>query len=298
MRVLLPILALTLASCASSTTPAQNAAAPAQSSAPAAPAEGTFRSADGVPIHYVSTGTQRTAVVFVHCWGCDIHEWDTTLKHLAPRFHVVALDLAGHGASGKDRKAWTVHAFAEDVRAVVEGLGLEHVVLVGHSMGGPVVVEAALAMPARVVGLVPVDTLLDVNRAMTAEQREKFFAPMHTDFKAQTDKLVRGLFPKGADPAIVDRVVAMETAGDPAILVPAIENVFAYPEAERAAQLEVPVHGVNADLFPTNVEGNRKVMPAYDATIVHGVGHWLMLEKPDEFAAAMDQALAAMPRFY
>jgi pimeloyl-ACP methyl ester carboxylesterase len=250
---------------------------------------------DGVPIHYVSLGAQRTAVVLVHCWGCDSGEWQATMSHLAPRVRVVAIDLAGHGASGHDRKAWTVRAFAEDVRSVVEGLGLEHVVLVGHSMGGPVVVEVALAMPGRVVGVIPVDTLLDVSQQMTAEQRQKFFGPMHTDFKAQTEKLVRGLFPKQADPALVDRVVAQEIAGDPAILVPAIEDAFAYPEAERVALLKVPVHAVNADLFPTNVEGNRKVLPGYEATIVHGVGHWLMLEKPAEFAAAIDEALAKMP---
>jgi pimeloyl-ACP methyl ester carboxylesterase len=300
------VLTLTLAACASPSPPPSNSAPSAPSAAalpgvdhatPRAdvPSEGTFPSADGVPIHYVSIGAQKSAVVFVHCWGCDWHEWDATMKHVAPRFRVVALDLAGHGASGHGRKEWTVRAFSEDVRAVVEGLGLDHVVLVGHSMGGPVIVDAALAMPARVVGLVPVDTLLDVNRSMTAEQRQKFFAPMHADFKAQTEKLVRSLFPKGADPAVVDRVVAMEIAGDPAILVPAIEDAFAYPEAERTAKLKVPVHGVNADLFPTNIAGNRTVMPGYDATIVHGVGHWLMLEKPADFATAIDQALATMP---
>jgi pimeloyl-ACP methyl ester carboxylesterase len=249
-----------------------------------------------VPIHYVTMGApSKKAVVFVHCWGCNAGEWDTTMRHLAPRVRVVGLDLGGHGKSGKGRSEWTVHAFAEDVQAVVEGLGLDRVILVGHSMGGPVVVEAALAMPARVAGVVPVDTLLDVNDRMTPEQLQKFFAPMHADFKAQTEKLVRQLFPKTADPAVVDRVLAMELAGDPAILVPALEDAFAYPEADRTALLKVPVHAVNADLFPTNVDGNRKEMPGYQATIVHGVGHWLMLEKPDAFATAMDEALSTIP---
>jgi pimeloyl-ACP methyl ester carboxylesterase len=293
MRALLVVASLSLSACGASS------AAPPSSpgSAPLAPsrAEGTVRSADGVPIHYVSVGIGDAAVVLGHCWGCDLREWEGTMQHLAPRVRVVAIDLAGHGGSGHDRKEWTVAAFAGDVRAVVEGLGLTRVVLVGHSMGGPIVVEAALAIPDRVVGVVPVDTLLDVSRSMTAEQRAAFFGPLHTDFKAQTAKLVHGLFPKNADPAIVDRVITQEIAGDPTILVPAIENVFAYPEGEKLAQLGVPVHGVNADLFPTNVEGNRKFLPGYDATIVHGVGHWLMLEKPAEFAAALDQALAAMP---
>ena len=49
---------------------------------------------------------------------------------------MVAVDLGGHGESGMGREHWTMEAFGDDVAAVVRGLGLERVILVGHSMGG------------------------------------------------------------------------------------------------------------------------------------------------------------------
>jgi pimeloyl-ACP methyl ester carboxylesterase len=224
-----------------------------------------------------------------------LHEWDGTVSHLDGRTRVVALDLAGHGRSGSDRQAWTVRAFADDVRAVVGALGLKRVVLVGHSMAGAIVVEAALAMPDQVVGLVPVDTLKDVTENMTSEQRAQFFAPMHADFKAGTEKLVRRLFPRDADPSLVARVVAQETANDPTIMLPAIENNFEWPEAERVAMVKIPIVSVQGDLFPTRVEANRRIAPQFQAVVVAGTGHWPMLEKPEAFYSALDQALAQMP---
>lgn len=65
------------------------------------------------------------------------------MEEFADTRQAVAVDLAGHGDSGADREAWTIPAFAEDVAAVVRHLGLEDVVLIGHSLGGPVVVAAA-----------------------------------------------------------------------------------------------------------------------------------------------------------
>jgi hypothetical protein len=99
--------------------------------------EGTAASSDGVPIRYWATGGGEPALVFVHAWTCDHHVWDAQVAHFAGQHRTVTPDLAGHGASGRGRRDWTVEAFGEDVRAVVEALDLRRVVLVGHSMGGP-----------------------------------------------------------------------------------------------------------------------------------------------------------------
>src|SRR5512134_3037148 len=114
--------------------------------APARAAGGPATSADGVPIHFTTEGKGEPALVFVHGWTGDTRFWDAQMKHFAPWRQVVAVDLAGHGASGKDRREWSVPAFGQDVRAVVEKLGLGRVVLLGHSMGGSVIVEAARLM--------------------------------------------------------------------------------------------------------------------------------------------------------
>jgi len=79
----------------------------------------------------------------------------------AADYKVVTLDQAGHGESGKDRKAWTVESLAGDVESVVKDLGLKRVILVGHSMGGPVALLAAKRMPGTVVAVIGIDTLQD-----------------------------------------------------------------------------------------------------------------------------------------
>src|SRR5262245_7744994 len=107
-------------------------------------------SVDGVPIHYDVQGDGLPALVFIHGWSCDRSYWRKQMKYFAPRYTVVAIDLGGHGDSGLNRETWTTPAFGEDVVAVVETLGLTQVVLIGHSMGGAVSVEAAQRIPARV----------------------------------------------------------------------------------------------------------------------------------------------------
>src|SRR5687767_1979210 len=115
---------------------------------------GTVKAPDGVDIRYEVAGSGEPALVFVHGWSCDRTYWRPQIEHFSKSRRVVTLDLGGHGASSLGRKDWTMEAFAGDVRAVVEGLGLKRVVLVGHSMGGPVSLEAARMMPDRVAAVV------------------------------------------------------------------------------------------------------------------------------------------------
>ena len=118
-------------------------------------------SADGVSIHYQVQGKGKPALIFIHGWCCDRSYWDEQLSHFTQQYKVVAIDLAGHGDSGLERKAWTMEAYGEDVVAVVNKLKLQEVILVGHSMGGYVILEAARRLPERIIGLVGVDTLND-----------------------------------------------------------------------------------------------------------------------------------------
>jgi pimeloyl-ACP methyl ester carboxylesterase len=292
MRFVFALVATLLAGCASNSAPSPSTpgSGPGPDTAPghvATPVEATVASADGVPIHYVSVGDGETGVVLVHCWGCNLHFWDGAMGALAPRRRVVAMDLAGHGSSGRGRKEWSVHAFAEDVRAVVEAAKLKRVVLVGHSMGGPIIVETAQLLPGRVIGLVPIDTMRDMTQTMAPDKLQAFFAPMHADFKAMTEKVVRKLFPPDADPALVQRVLADELGQDPTIAVPMLEASFGYDAGQALSKIDVPVRSINSDLGPTNVEGNRRFAHDFDVIVMKGVGHWPMLERPAEFQATL-----------
>jgi pimeloyl-ACP methyl ester carboxylesterase len=263
-------------------------AAPAAAAPPA-----TTPSADGVPIAYTVQGKGAPALVFVHCWSCDGSFWDAQVKHAAAKHQVVTIDLGGHGRSGTGRAEWTIPAFAGDVMAVVKKLGLQKVVLIGHSMGGPVIVEAARQMPERVVGLVPVDTLLDVDQMLDQAQVDAFLAALKADYKGAVGRFMEGyMFVPSTPPAVKEMVTARAMAFDPAIGVGAIRNTWAYDPRPALGQLKVPVVAVNADKFPTNLEALRKAAPGSDAIIVKDTGHYLMRERPSEFNRALDDALA------
>lgn len=248
------------------------------------PVVGTVPSADGVPIKYEARGQGSPAVVLVHCWTCDRRLWDHVVPTLARDHRVVTLDLAGHGESGRARKVWTIEAFGEDVKAVVEALRLERVVLVGHSMGGPVILEAARRLPGRVVGLVPVDILQNVEAKTPPDEVAAFLAPFRADYKASAEGFIRKyLFVPGSPPELIDRIVSRAKEAPPAIAVACLQAVDSYDAAPAFEAMAVPIRAINADLFPTNREANRRHAPQFDLVLMKGVGHYPMLEDPDRF---------------
>src|SRR5207245_11106935 len=93
-----------------------NGAAPGD----AKPVKGTAKAADGLTIAYDVRGKGDTALVFVHGWCMDRESWKHQLDKFAADYRVVAVDLGGHGESGKDRKEWSVTGLAGDVEAVVK----------------------------------------------------------------------------------------------------------------------------------------------------------------------------------
>lgn len=269
--------------------------------APASARQGTARAPDGVPIAYDVRGQGKVAAVLVHCWACDRSFWKEQVGPLSLRYRVVTLDLGGHGASGGDRERFTVAGLGGDVQAVVEALNLEKVVLVGHSLGGPVALDAARRMPGRVLGIVAVDSLHDVEKPVPRETAEKLAALYEEDFPGTMSSMVHRMFPPSADPAVVEFVVARATATRPG---PAIAILRDYPGLDLAAWMEaarVPVRAIQSGppISPVTKIGVNRRHGNYDASFLDGVGHYPMLERPAEFNRRLEAAVgevASLPR--
>jgi pimeloyl-ACP methyl ester carboxylesterase len=241
-------------------------------------------STDGVHIHFTDQGKGDPALVFVHCWTCDRHLWDNQVPVFAKHYRVITLDLAGHGESGRARKDWSIPAFGEDVKAVVEKLGLKHVVLIGSSMGGPVSLEAARLMPGRVVGIVPVDTLHNVSERMPPEQVAGFLRQFEADYKGTTTQLMTlRLFSPSTPAAVKERMISQAVSAPPEVAIASIRAVVSYDPQPAFGEMKVPVRAINSDLNPTNIDGNRKVLPGFQVVIMKGVGHYPMMEDPARF---------------
>ncbi|KPK08869.1 MAG: hypothetical protein AMS20_01400 [Gemmatimonas sp. SG8_28] len=260
-----------------------------------------MRSADGLPVSAEVRGEGEPALVFIHGWSCDRMYWLAQMVAFAPAHRVVAIDLGGHGGSGIDRAEWTIASFAADVQTVVEQLDLESVVLVGHSLGGPVAVEAALSMPDRVVAVVGVDTFMDDMTQLTDDVTAPWLEGWQRDFAGFTAEVVRtGLFLPTTDSALVNAVVADMAAAPPDVAIPAIQSLWAWGTGRFGTaidSLEVPLRIIQSEASARLdfVTARAQHLPSFGVSIVPGVSHFLMMEVPEQFngelAAAIEDAL-------
>lgn len=257
-------------------TPAAETAAPSV-------VRGTVASADGVPIAYTAQGQGDPALVFIHGGFCDATFWSEQVDVFARDYRIVTLDLAGHGASGIERPEWTLEAYGHDVKAVVEELDLDRILLIGHSMGGPVSLAAAQLMPERVAGIIAVDTLQDMGYEWDEEAWQARMDAFREDFAGACQGMVQDSFREDADPEVVATVRERLCDAPPEVGTALLEMFSSYDMAAQVQAVRAPIRALNADLWPTNVEGNRQYAPGYEAVIMEGTGHFPMLERPEEF---------------
>jgi pimeloyl-ACP methyl ester carboxylesterase len=251
----------------------------------------TVAAPDGVPMVYEASGSGSPALVFVHCWACDRTFWRGSLDALSRSYRVIAVDLPGHGESGRTRTEWSIPGLGADVAALVTALELPRVVLVGHSMGAPVALAAAARLRGRVAGVVCVDALHDAE--LRAEQN--MIGPLLTafsrDYPATTTAAVRGMFAGSPDTASANWVLGKALAADTAVALGLMRTYPALDFVALLADAGAPVRCINAApgeraAMATRVDVNRKYAD-FDAVLVEGVGHYLQLEKPDEFNARL-----------
>jgi len=120
------------------------------------PKEGAI-TINGIELHYRDWGGQGRPVVLLHGLASHSGIWDLVAPLLATQSRVVALDLRGHGRSGKPDHGYDFDTVADDVKKFWEAQGLEQPLLAGHSWGGNVALHCAAAYPGQVSGLVMVD---------------------------------------------------------------------------------------------------------------------------------------------
>ncbi|MBV8760926.1 MAG: alpha/beta hydrolase, partial [Deltaproteobacteria bacterium] len=168
------------------------------------------------------------------------------------------------------------------------------VILVGHSMSGAYVCEAAPRTP-QTRAVILVDTLKNLDQQMPRDQIEQMLALYRRDFRgAVQNVLPQYLFSADTPPDVRARIQREFLAADPALAVRIIEPLYAMDLRESARRVAVPVRAINADFSPTNLEGNRRHFRDYAVETVARCGHYPMLERPDAFNAALDRVLAQL----
>jgi pimeloyl-ACP methyl ester carboxylesterase len=255
------------------------------------PVVGSVASADGVMISYEVAGKGEPTLVFVHGWSCDRSYWKAQVDEFARTYQVVTIDMGGHGESGLGREDWTLAAFGTDVAEVVNKLNPDKVVLIGHSMAGGVNIQAARQLPGRVIGLIGVDTYQKFDTGYSQEKVDEITARFRADFATSMDGFVRGMFPEDADSALVDQVSADMSAAPPEVAISALENYISSNTAATLKEVRVPIRAINSDIWPTNLETNRKHAASFEMKLMPGIGHFVMMEDPATFNRLLHETL-------
>ena len=238
-------------------------------------------------IHYKSFGKGKDALVLVHCWTCNLELWRDHIPELSKRARVVALDLPGHGLSDKPETTYSMDFFADAIDAVMKDAGVEHAVLVGHSMGTPVIRQFYRKYPQKTLALVIVDGAL--RPFGTKEQREQFTAPLRgPQYKEAGVQMFDSMSPTLSQ-ADKERVKASFVSTPQYVIVSSMEAMWT-DTLYTPDKINVPVLAILAKspFWPPDTEQFlRSLAPDLTFQMWEGVSHFLFMERPKEFDAAV-----------
>ena len=245
-----------------------------------------YAQVDGMKVHYKALGKGGAPIVFVHGWACDMTSWAKQVPVFAKNGQVLALDLPGHGGSDKPEIVYSMDLFARSVAAVMDHAGVQKAVVVGHSMGTPVARQFYRLYPKRTLAIAAVEGALKPFLTDPAAV-ERFLAPYRgTEFRQAQAEFIDAMFAQGTpDTADRDAVKAVALSTPQHVLVSAGQAMFD-PAIWKDDPILVPLLCVYAkspswsDEYKAYV---KKLAPRLDFRVWDEVGHFLMLQVPDQF---------------
>jgi pimeloyl-ACP methyl ester carboxylesterase len=257
-------------------------------------------SVDGIPLHWTSAGAGPQTLMLVHGWTCDDSSWSGQVPALTSKYRILTLDLPGHGKSGKiDAARFSMDLFARAVEAVRAEADAERLVLVGHSMGVPVIRQYARLYPQRVGGLVLVDGVVVLGAppppGAPPSQRPVADNMRGPDGPKNREAMIRGMFTPATPKPLQDHVLKMMLGAPEATAYGAMVATFD-PRIWGTDVMNVPALGLFADKSALgNPQVTKTVLPNYQHHEIPGTGHFLMMEKPREFNALLTAFVDMLP---
>lgn len=235
----------------------------------------------GRKLHYTLRGEGPRTLVLIHGWTCDGSFWSANVANLAKRYRVLTLDLPGHGRSG-DCATCSMEEFSAAVFAVMDAAKVRRGVLVGHSMGGAVMLACARRAPERVEAIVAVDAAFPdaTSVAVFKDSALRFAGPEGT--KAR-EAMIRAMFTPATPKAVQEQVLKGMLGAPEATAVGAMRGMFT-PGFWKDDIVRIPFLEIAAGNSSwLTLEGLQKRFPGAQLKRIEGTGHFLMMEQPEAF---------------
>ena len=256
-----------------------------------------------VTLHYEDAGAARPgqpALVFLHGWCESSADWLSTMAAFRGEYRCIAPDMRGCGRSGMPRDhAYGPEPLSNDVVELCRSLGIEKPVLIGHSYGGYLAAEIARRFPGFPLAVVVEDQQLDLREFGTrVRQLESVIRSpeSHMAFRLQ---LIDSLAGPNLDPAVLASIrrgaektpVEVGQALWAALFEFSPMELAKRSDALMAALSVQPALSIDAEEPPGYYDTLHWFAPNARTRVIHA-GHWIHLEKPQEFQTALRELLA------
>ncbi|MDG0870442.1 alpha/beta fold hydrolase [Candidatus Lucifugimonas marina] len=250
---------------------------------------------DEITIEYEVDGPSSAplTLVFVHGWTCNRTHWRAQMLAFTDRYRVIAIDLAGHGESSLGRPEYSMPAFARDVEAVLDRENVQRAVLIGHSMGGMVILHACRLLGDRVVGFVGADTFKylrdDPSTGKQFEQWQLFV----NDYDSAIASVVSNMFAETTPDELRKTITEGMISAATEVAIGAMKGMADdIPLFDLAAGLDVPKYAFNATGRPMDESAVRDA--GIELQYLPTNGHFVMNEDPEGFNRLLNEALEKM----
>lgn len=242
----------------------------------------------GCQLHYEDHG-QGTPLLLVHGLGSSIRDWEYQLPALSARHRLIALDVRGHGRSGKPREAYSIQAFADDVAALIEHLGLQRVHLVGISMGGMIAFQLAVDRPQLLLSLTIVNSTPEV-RARNLNERWQLLKRWSLSRLLSLETIGKGLgrilFPRPEQAELRQKIEQRWPENDKRAYLASLDAIIGWSVWEHLSNITCPTLVVSGDRDYTPVAHKQRYVQALRnarLVVIEESRHATPMDQPERF---------------
>jgi pimeloyl-ACP methyl ester carboxylesterase len=232
-------------------------------------------------------------VLFLHSFAGNSDHWKYQLDHVRAKRQAAAFDFRGHGRSDSAANAdYNVEALVKDVEAVINELGWDKVILVGHSMGSSTAIAYTKAHPEKVMGLM----VLGAPGKSDPEMANKIVASLESDkYQMVMDDYMKKLLTNAKRPTDEIVMQGVQSLSKP-VTVKIVKAQFDYnplPGIEEYKGPKLILYGSGEKGQPNALYAQAKDVPS---KLIPETSHWMQLDKPEAFNEILDHFLESVEK--
>jgi pimeloyl-ACP methyl ester carboxylesterase len=245
---------------------------------------------NGIKLAYEESGAGAPPFLLVHGWCCNRSFFAPQAEYFARKHRVVSVDLRGHGESDQPEGPYPISAYADDLAYMIEKLGLERPIAVGHSMGGITVLQLAASHPESIGAIVMCDPApLVFTPELRAMIEPMIAATLQGDSEMRRQLITQMMFLPRSDPRFIENVLSVMLSVPHHVAGHAMRGILDFDGSAATRKCKVPALHIAATppLNPPNMMA--EMLPGVVNGWTVGAGHFNQLEAADQVNSMIEK---------